>query len=453
MKPGRIGRLFGAAAFLCIAGYVVAEDQSALQPVIDDYGRALTFDWPAIHIGSASYEEGPTGVTVFHFPERAYVAVDIRGGAPGTVNAPYIELGHNIRELDTVVFAGGSWYGLEAATAVASALKDDGIRDGNAFGAEPNIAMSIGSIIFDFGSRRLNEIYPDKKLAQAAYRTAVPGRFPLGAAGAGRNAMTGYFFGCNAQSGQGGAFLQRGNLKIAAFAVVNSFGVVTDRDGRVAACYRRPEWPPDLKSSDLLKHFPESRESNWATSSSKNTTISLVVVNQRMSAVELKRLAVQVHMSMGRALQPYSTIADGDVLYAVSTAELNEPEMFSADVGALASELMWTAILASVPDQIEPIEPSDRVTHSSEYLNSLVGDYVFSEFATLRVTRKGRHLLGRAIGTNNVYSIGKDDDVALMPATETDFVVPGRYPMSLMFVEPGQVTVNPGRWEQIGIRK
>ena len=31
-------------------------------------GRVLEFDFPSLHIGTAEYDEGPTGVTVFYFP-------------------------------------------------------------------------------------------------------------------------------------------------------------------------------------------------------------------------------------------------------------------------------------------------------------------------------------------------------------------------------------------------
>ena len=51
-------------------------------------------------------------------------------------------------------------------------------------------------------------------------RAGRPGVFPLGAHGAGRMAKTGSLFGCNAYSGQGGAFRQIGDPKIAAFVVV-----------------------------------------------------------------------------------------------------------------------------------------------------------------------------------------------------------------------------------------
>ena len=144
--------------------------------------KCCTLDWPLLRVGTAEYEEGPTGVTVFYFQQKVLVAMDVLGGSPSSVNSSYLDLGYDEPELDAVVFAGGSWYGLEAVTAVSSALKDDHLRDGNAFGNPPNIALSVGSIIFDFGSRRLNEIYPDKRLAEAAFRAAQPGFFPLGAA-------------------------------------------------------------------------------------------------------------------------------------------------------------------------------------------------------------------------------------------------------------------------------
>ena len=447
---------------MCVAVAAIpavhAGDQSGLQPVISTTGEFLDFDWPAIRTASASYEEGPTGVTVFHFPERAYVAIDARGGGPGTDNAPYMQLGYDIRELDTIVFAGGSWYGLEATTAVASALKDDGIRDGNVFGKDPNLAMSVGSIIFDFGDRRLNEIYPDKKLAQAAFRAAETGRFPLGAAGAGRNARSGYFFGCNAHSGQGGAYRELSDLKIAAFVVVNAFGAVTDREGRIAACYGHPEWPADVHIADVLEHFPASRESGWAVTSGsdempKNTTISLIVTNQRMSPADLNRLAAQVHTSMARAIQPFATVGDGDVLYAVSTAELDEPAMYNFDLATLASEVMWDAILASVPEQPQGRVPSEGPLHQPGELAEFAGDYVFSETATLRVTAQGQKLFGHAVGSRNVFLVGKDEPVELLPVSVTGFMVPGRYPMSLEFTAPGTLVVNPGRWQQVGTRR
>lgn len=457
--PKRQGRAALLLAALVPLGALAAGPQDDLEPVVNAPGPALEFDWPMIRVGTASYEEGPTGTTVIGFDRKVYSAIDVRG-TPGTVNAPYMDLYYDLPELDTVVFAGGSWYGLEAVTGVASALKDDGVRDGNAFDVVPNIAMSVGSIIFDFGSRRLNEIYPDKRLAQAAYRAARPGVFPLGATGAGSFAKTGRFFGCDAYSGQGAAYRELGELKIAAFVVVNAYGVVTDREGRVAACYPDPAWPEELRedprTTALLARFADLREKELAGSApgdrNGNTTLGLVVTNQKLSPVELKRLAVQVHSSMGRVIQPFTTMYDGDVMYAVSTAELEEPVMYVPELGAIAGELMWDAILRSVPEQPRAATPADGPVLGAGELDDLEGDYRFSQFVTVRVEAEGKRLKARAVGERPAYAIGKDGFTDLEPVSDTDFMVPGRYPLTLRFAGDGRLVINPGQWAQVGRR-
>src|SRR5256885_16742843 len=92
-------------------------------PRIDSTGRAIAFEFPGMRIGVAEYEEGPTGTTVFYFPKGVKAAVDVRGGAPGTLNTDAVRLGYESHLMQAVVFSGGSWYGLSAATGVANELK------------------------------------------------------------------------------------------------------------------------------------------------------------------------------------------------------------------------------------------------------------------------------------------------------------------------------------------
>jgi L-aminopeptidase/D-esterase-like protein len=430
-------------------------EQAAAQPVLNSGEHTLEFDWPAIRVGTGEYEEGPTGVTVLYFPHRVLAVVDVRGGAPGTVNTDILRLGYEDADIDAVVFSGGSAYGLESITAVGTALKDDALRSG----AFDDVALSVGAIIYDLGDRRLNELYPDKRLAQAAFRAARPGVFPLGAHGAGRFAKTGYYVGCNAYSGQGAAFRQVGTLKVAAFVVVNAVGVVTTRDGRVAACYRGAGWPADLKTADLLALTPVSRLGDWTAASGggrRNTTISLIVTNRKLRAAELQRLAVQVHASMGRAVQPFATQYDGDVLYAASTAEADAPSdqsgMNAVDLDVVAAEVMWDAILASVPEQPPVLLPDDTVHLPGAQLRQYAGEYAFSPLARLRITEAGGELHAVASGARSVYLIGRDAPVVLRPRSATDFVVPGRYPMLLRFAPRGVLVLNPGHWQQTGRR-
>ena len=429
--------------------------QAALVPVINAGDRLLRFDWPALRIGTGEYEEGPTGLTVFHFPKRATAAVDVRGGSPGTVNTDYLRQGYEGPRLDAIVFAGGSAYGLEASTAVASAMKDDGLRGGS----WDNIGFAAGAIIYDLGDRRLNEVYPDKRLAQAAYRAARPGVFPLGAQGAGRFAQNGRLFGCNVYSGQGGAFRQIGDLKLAAFVVVNAVGIVTARDGRVAACYRDPRWPADLRTADLLARFPATARGEWPAVDAAprgNTTISLIVTNRKLQPAQLQRLAAQVHTSMARAIQPFATEFDGDALYAVSTGELEPPAtpVEAIELDVLASEVMWDAVLASIPEQ--PAAPALGIAGpapKAEELRRYAGDYGFSPAVCLRIEVDGSRLTAIAAGARPVYAIGRDAPTELQPVSRTDFRVPGRYPLTLRFDGAGMLLVNPGHWQQSGARR
>src|SRR6185436_6631506 len=124
--------------------------------------------------------------------------------------------------------------------------------------------------------------------------------------------------------------------------------------------------------------------------SRRNTTISLVVTNQKLSAAELQRLATHVHSSMSRAIQPFATEFDGDVLYAVTTGELEssaaKPGTPAISIDVLTAETMWDAILASVPPQPAAPLPAKRAMATPENLKQRTGDYVFSPFVSVRIS-------------------------------------------------------------------
>jgi L-aminopeptidase/D-esterase-like protein len=430
--------------------------QDNLKAGTDIHGRVLQFDWPAIQIGVGSYEEGPTGLTIFRFPHRAVGAVDVRGGSPATVNTDALRLG---LEVDAIVFAGGSAYGEEAITATQTGLKDDGIRSGT----WENVALAAGAIIYDFQAHRLNEIYPDKRLAQAALHALRPGVFPLGAQGAGRMAMQGGFFGWPVHSGQGGAFRQIGDLKIAAFVVINALGAITDRDGYLVKDNRGPGQSNKIKTAELLAHLPESRGKGWTRSSvtpgqtgRHNTTISLVVTNQKLTSAELQRLAVQVHTSIARAIQPFSTQSDGDTLFALSTAEISTKYIFS-DLSTMAGEIMWDAILASVPEELAFNPPSHPVEVSRDDLAAYQGTYRFGPDALFKITiSNGKLVLDP--GRIEFFDLEPNRPVILQPVSTTEFFIESRYHTRISFERDssGKITralINPGRWQQSGIRE
>jgi L-aminopeptidase/D-esterase-like protein len=415
-------------------------------------GPVLQFDWPAIQIGIGSYEEGPTGLTVFRFSGSALAAVDVRGGSPGTVNTDYLRLGYEEPNVDAVVFSGGSAYGEEAITAVATGLKDDGAYSGE----WDDVALVAGAIIYDFFGRRLNEFYPDKRLAHAALHALRSGVFPLGAQGAGRMAMQGGFFGWGAHSGQGGAFRQVDDIKVAAFVVVNSSGAITGRDGRLVKSRNKSTELP--KASDLLGNLPESRSGEWISSGrhtdkgGQHTTTSLVVTNQKLGYATLGRLAVQVHTSMARGIQPFATSVDGDTLFALSTEEVSSSSPAVRDLPTIAGEVMWDAILASVPEEpIFHLPPSADL--SSANLRIFAGSYRFGPKATLNFRIDHGRL--SAEPTMDFFDFRAGQSVDLQPISEFDFYVAGIHHTQVSFLRenPNVALINPGRWQQLGFRE
>jgi 6-aminohexanoate-oligomer endohydrolase len=297
-------------------------------------GAELRFDFDALRVGVAEYDEGPTGCTVFHFPAGAAVATDVRGGSPGTIR------GHEW--LHAICLAGGSLYGLEAAAGVAAELL---AARGYAVGWT-EIALVEGAIVFDFGPRA-NAVYPDKALGRAALRAARPGVFPLGPRGAGRSATCGktFEFAQGEPAGQGGAFRQVGPTKVAVFTVVNSVGAIVDREGRVVrghldrATGARGGLVPGIEER-LAAESPLGHLRG-------NTTLTVVATNQRLERRPLRQLGRQVHASMARAIHPFHALGDGDVLYAVTTGEVDNPRLDATSLGVVASELAWDAVLAS----------------------------------------------------------------------------------------------------------
>lgn len=412
-------------------------------------GPVLQFDFPEILVGIAEYNEGPTGTTVFYFPEPVKAAIDVRGGAPGVVNSETIRLPHDRGFTNAICFSGGSSYGLSAATGVANALKEIWIEAGQ----WKRIADVTGAIVFDLGERRLNSITPDDNLGRAALQTARPGEFPLGAQGAGRFVMQGWPLGNPQHSGQGGAFRQVGDLKIAVFTVVNAAGVVVDRDGSIVRC--GPDGANDCGQmhevmGDMIKHGSPIDKSSLDSGTTANTTLTLVVTNAKMPYRELDRLARQVHTSMARAIQPFSTMGDGDVLVAVTTDQVAVNGIRSSWLGTLASEVAWDAVLASVPELPE-MRTAEAIEWTSEQIDSVVGEYSFSPSASLRIERDNDGIVAIGPDSENLYfPVGRPVKLTPVGDDELEVESPRRYRVGVERNGEDVVglVLEPGPWAQ-----
>ena len=257
-------------------------------------------------------------------------------------------------------------------------------------------------------------------------------------------------------SGQGGAFRQSGPTKVAVFTVVNSLGVIVDRQGRVVRCGGDPAQDcgtvSDLLERTLEQRVPTNRVAvpeEPRAGPTDNTTLTLVVTNQKLSFWALQRLAVQVHTSMGRAIQPFQTQQDGDVLFAVTTGEVENPELGPVNLGVLASEVAWDAVLASVP-ALPPVD-SSAARPSAEVLASWAGRYEFGPGAELSIIREGERLFAVATGERPIYGFARGERVELVPISDTDVRSANARGDRLRFQRDrrGRVTgldLNPGAW-------
>jgi L-aminopeptidase/D-esterase-like protein len=297
----------------------------------------LELDFAGLRIGVAEYDDAPTGCTVFHFTRGATVERDVRGGSPGVSG--------DLDWVDAICFAGGSLYGLEAATGVAAELfaqrgyKTDWM----------SIAAVAGAIIFDWGPRG-GHVYPDKELGRAALRAAREGTFPQGRRGAGRSATVGKTFGLEygEPGGQGGAFRRIDATRMAVFTVVNAVGAVVDREGKVVRGHLdRPTGARRALVEGVEERVAGGRPVHHAPG---NTTLTLVATNQKLDRELLRQLGRQVHASMARAIHPFHALTDGDVLFAATTNEVENDALDSVALGVIASELAWDAVLAAVAD-------------------------------------------------------------------------------------------------------
>lgn len=303
--------------------------------VSTDFGeRVLEFDFPSFEVGIAEYPEGPTGVTVLHFPRGARMSLDVRGGSPGVVG--------DYGFVHAISLAGGSLLGLEAASGVSA-----GLLAKNGFVATwETIPLVSGGIVFDFGGRN-NSIYPDKRLGRIALEHTQANRFPLGARGAGMSVTVGkgLDFDRGEQSGQGAAFLEIGELKVFACTVVNAIGAIYDRSGKVVRGHKNPRSGERMSFVDDIKLRVKAAQLLEAPKG--NTTITVVVINA--IGVNLRQLGRQIHSSMAQAIRPFHTDSDGDALWMVTTSEVELDQWSLTAIGAVASEVLWDAILTAHP--------------------------------------------------------------------------------------------------------
>jgi L-aminopeptidase/D-esterase-like protein len=305
---------------------------------------------PGIRVGHVSDYEGLTGCTAILCEEGAVGGVDIRGSASGTEETHALDPGHVTGSVHAILLAGGSAFGLEAASGVRRYLARRGV--GFAF-AGAHIPIVAAAILFDLGIGK-SGAHPDLAMGEAAAAAATADAVVEGAVGAGTGATVGKILGMDhaMKSGLGSATVELGGgVLVASLVVVNALGDVRDpASGTIVAGARRApgtrEFPVTrefLDTADYMKRHSEPV--GGAPAMPRSTTLAVVATNARLTKLQAKKLAGLGSLGMARAISPVNTMMDGDIVFALSLGSL---EAGIDSLGVAAAEAVAAAILRAV---------------------------------------------------------------------------------------------------------
>jgi len=302
-------------------------------------------DVRGVRVGHAADPGRTTGVTAVVFDDAASTVVDVRGGASGTYDTASLSLDATFGRRWALFLAGGSLFGLDAARGVRTALLEAGAGT-RAFGKGRRVVPISGAVVFDLPPD--DRPLPDyAELGYAAAATAGRGSLTQGRVGAGTGATVAKYLGRAAGMAGGVGSSARtlgGGRTVGVLTVVNAAGAVRDPGtGRWVAAARGPGGrlvPPVA--------LPRRRLAG------RGTTVSVVVTDLGLDRPELARVASIVHAGLARAIVPYLTSVDGDLVFAATTSPVpsHRPDAWpgaSADhVGRLAAEAAVDAVLSAV---------------------------------------------------------------------------------------------------------
>jgi L-aminopeptidase/D-esterase-like protein len=274
--------------------------------------RNLITDVAGLYVGQAHDAVLRSGVSVVRGDAPFTAAVHVMGGAPGTRETDLLAPDKLVQQVDALVLAGGSAFGLDACSGVVDGLAAMG--RGFAVG-DVRVPIVPGAILFDLlnGGDKAWGRNPYGGMGQAAL-AACGVDFALGTAGAGYGAATGYLKG-----GLGSASAILGNgVTVGALVAVNALGSVTVGDG--PQFWAAPwELEAEFGGHGLPRVFDGAGEPVPRKRMGEATTIAIVATDAALTQAQAQRMAVAAHDGMARAIVPSHTPMDGDLVFAVST--------------------------------------------------------------------------------------------------------------------------------------
>jgi L-aminopeptidase/D-esterase-like protein len=304
--------------------------------------KGLT-DIAGIRVGHASDFDALTGCTAILCEAGAVAGVDIRGSATGTQEMDVISPGHVTDRVHAVMFAGGSAFGLEAASGVRRFLEKKGVGFDTGVAKVPLVPCAI---LYDLGIGKAS-VRPTREMGEAAAAAASSAAVQEGAVGAGTGATVGKLLGIRQamKSGIGSATLSlEGTLagvRVSTLVAVNAVGDIRDpQTGALIAGARKSPQSLELAGSEA-----QMKRGVQGGFRRENTTLAVVATNAKLNKVQAAKLAQLASLGMARTIYPVNTMSDGDLVIALSLG--NEAANIDA-LGVAAAEALSQAIVRAV---------------------------------------------------------------------------------------------------------
>ena len=267
-----------------------------------------------IEVGHFTETRRPTGCTVIMTREGAVGGVDVRGAAPGTRETDLLNPSNLVDKVHAIMLAGGSAWGLDAATGAMRWLEERGIGLDVAVGRVPIVPAAV---LFDLlvGDMRIR---PDAAAGYAACEAASTADPAEGNVGAGTGAAVGKIFGiqCAMKGGIGTASVTVDGITVGALIACNALGDVIDPDtAQVIAGARTND---GLRLRDTRRALLRG-EPPRPLLAGTNTTIGVVATDAVITKVQAQRLAMAAHDGLARSINPVHTLSDGDTMFSLGT--------------------------------------------------------------------------------------------------------------------------------------
>ena len=307
-------------------------------------GGSIT-DVAGLRVGHFTDPRRPTGCTVILTPEGAVAGVDVRGAAPGTRETELLSPLNAVERVHAIVLAGGSAFGLDAASGVMRWLDERG------FGIDvgpARVPIVPAAILFDLWVGDAS-IRPDAASGYAACEAASTQPVAEGNVGAGSGATVGKLFGIGRamRGGIGTASVTVGGITVGALVAVNAIGDVIDPStGRVVVGARTPDGAALFGTMQALLRgeLPAPLQPGMAT------TLGVVATDAVLTKAQANKMAQMAHDGLARSINPVHTMSDGDTLFALATGRSGHsgPSASLTLIGALGAEVVAAAVLRAV---------------------------------------------------------------------------------------------------------